>query len=353
MKKYRVIAITGKNMDDSIQSISDRVKIYRMPSLIMPGTKKMVSMAFPSEKSIENIFRKERVSVIHIHFPFYLGAVCLKVARRLQIPVICTNHTQPENWTYHIRLNNFEPINRLIYRYLVRFFNRANIVVSPSSFGARILKEHGLTARTEVISNGVDRNRFRPCPRAVALKSVGMNKSNEKTILYIGRLQREKRPNLLIEAFADVARQIQARLIIIGTGYLEASLYQRCSQLHITDKVTFIKSVSGAKLHYYYCLSDVFVLPSNIELQSIVTLESIACGTPTIVSDSNKSAAPEIVSDCGLTFQHDNAHDLADKIVKVLSNRKLAKSMRSKSLKAAISHDFNNTLRKYDALYRE
>jgi len=95
---------------------------------------------------------------------------------------------------------------------------------------------------------------------------------------------------------------------------------------------------------------DLFVMPAEAELQSIVTMEAIASGLPVVVV--NKGAVPELASSSnGLLFEPRNSEQLATNIVKILSNKKLKKTMSEKSLELIKKHTMNTIGSQYEKVY--
>jgi glycosyltransferase involved in cell wall biosynthesis len=98
-----------------------------------------------------------------------------------------------------------------------------------------------------------------------------------------GRLVPQKDQATLLRALAIARKRINARLIILGTGPLQASLEKTASDLGIRDAVDFL----GFKENPlpYYREADAFVLSSNFEGLGNVLIEALGCGTPVITTD--------------------------------------------------------------------
>jgi len=120
-----------------------------------------------------------------------------------------------------------------------------------------------------------------------------------KAILFVGRLIQLKRVDVLLKAAAQVALREPITLLIAGTGPLEGRLQTQARQLGLGEQVRFLGFVQPDELPYWYCLSDVFVLPSEDETWGVVVLEALACGTP-VVTTNMVGAAPDVISSPGL-----------------------------------------------------
>ena len=100
-----------------------------------------------------------------------------------------------------------------------------------------------------------------------------------------------------------------------------------------------------------YSIGDLFAMPSEAELQSIVTMEAIASGLPAVVV--NKGAVHELVSQKnGLLFESKNSKQMADSIIKILSDEKPRNQMSKNSLKLIKKHSMNYVSSQYENVYK-
>ena len=103
-------------------------------------------------------------------------------------------------------------------------------------------------------------------------------------VLCVARLVPEKAPDVLLEAFALVAKEFrECRLALVGEGVLEAALRAQAARLGIAEQIDWCGLVKDPLPHY--STAQVFVLPSRIEGMPNALLEAMGCGTPVIVSD--------------------------------------------------------------------
>ncbi len=138
-----------------------------------------------------------------------------------------------------------------------------------------------------VISCGVNVNTFHPVDRGLARKKAGL--SNEKVVLFVGRITPLKGIDRLMKAFAKIQQKNGTRLVIVGgdnTDKLELEQLNHLSQkLGITGAVTFIGTVKHELMPAFYNAADVCVVSSLYESFGLVALEALACGTPVVATD--------------------------------------------------------------------
>lgn len=132
-----------------------------------------------------------------------------------------------------------------------------------------------------VIPNGVDTEAF--APRA------DRGPPDRVRFLFVGRLARQKRVDLLLAAFARLASPshgLDAWLAIVGDGPERTALESQARDLGVAGAVTFRGWVPRAQLREHYGAADCLVLPSDAEGMSNTLLEAMASGVPAIASDN-------------------------------------------------------------------
>ena len=219
--------------------------------------------------------------VVHLHSPLTLGAAARTAARRRHVPVVYTNHYLPLNvWPAAARARPraggataSRARDAAFYAYVTGFANRCDLVTAPTATALRLLREHGLRAPSEAVSNGVDLDRFSPGPggreEAGALRSKYALPAGRPLVLSVGRLSPEKRADVLIAAIARLPRACDAGagtpspvLVLAGTGPDEGRLRSLARHYGVADRVRFPGFVADDDLPGLYRLADVFAIAS-------------------------------------------------------------------------------------------
>jgi glycosyltransferase involved in cell wall biosynthesis len=340
------------------QEILEGVRIQRLPS-----KKNKYREGYFISKSpflrVSKIIEEFRPDVIHLQDPAGICFATLRKARKLKIPVVVTNHFSLEYIVSYLSpfFKTFQSlILFVIARYLNWFYNQCQVLTCPTQTVAKRFKGPITKVRLEVISNGVDLSRFMPYYGDISsLKRKWQIPLKRKVILFIGRLDVDKEVETLINAIPKVIKKIDAHLVIIGGGKEKENLIQRVKDYQLTSRVTFIDFIpyEDKILPKAYQMAEVFVNPCPHETQSIVTLEAQATGLPVVVA--NSGALPELVKNeiNGLCFRPGDDQDLAAKIIKVLTNKTLAKKMGQKGLEMIEEHLVNDTYKKYEEIYQK
>lgn len=145
-------------------------------------------------KHIRKVIQMIKPDIIHIQNHFMIGKIALEVAQELDIPIIGTNHFMPENLVHYFHLPSFleEKLKRLAWQQFVGVYSQLSIVTAPTKIAAALMQRHGLAREVIVVSCGIDLQRFNPANNGAYLK-VRYNISDRPIILYVGRLDKEKK----------------------------------------------------------------------------------------------------------------------------------------------------------------
>jgi len=344
------VAAPGVQARDS-QDIDHNVDIYYFSSFRWPIYEGM-RIPFLPFIPFRRLLKKIEPDIIHIHSPVVLGNIAQIEASRLGKPVVITNHYLPVNLSRSLRADTkiSKPFNAMFYSYLVRLCNRCEYVTAPTMTALNLLYEHGLHAPARVISNGIDLRRFSPRQPDKQLLRRFMLPQDRPLILSVNRLSREKRIDVLIDAAAKLTQNMH--LVIASIGPDEAGLRAQVKRLKLNDRVTFLGFIEDAELASLYCLADIFVIPSQAELQSLTTMEAMASGLPVVAADAY--ALSELVQhhSNGFLFQRGNSSEMAAYLDLLLGDAVLRKQMGARSLEIIAKHDRRLILDQWEALYQ-
>ena len=155
----------------------------------------------------------------------------------------------------------------------------------------------------------------------------------EKIVLFVGRLVYEKGVHVLVNATPKILEKTNAKIIIVGNGYMKEQLSGIVKGMGISQKVLFTGFVDDETLRRLQTCADVSVVPSLFEPFGIVALEAMAAKSPVVVSDAGGLA--EIVEHDvdGVKVYPGNPDSLAWGITKVLTDETYANNLRNNAYK--------------------
>ncbi|MGE5555796.1 MAG: glycosyltransferase family 4 protein [Methanocella sp.] len=162
----------------------------------------------------------------------------------------------------------------------------------------------------------------------------------EKIVLFVGRLVYEKGVHILINAVPKILSQVNAKFIIVGSGYMKEQLLNIVRSMGLEHKVLFEGFMDEPTLLKLQRCADVSVVPSLFEPFGIVALEAMAARSPIVVSDTG--GLSEIVEHdvTGVKVYPNNPDSLAWGIAKVLKDDAYAKYIKDNA--------FRRVLERYD-----
>lgn len=327
------------------------MRVYRFSSFEWP-TYKDLRIPFLPFMPVRNLIKRSDPDIIHIHSPVVLGNIAQLLAGGLRKPVIATNHYLPINMSRSLISDPLfgKPFSSITYSYLVNFCNRCEYVTAPTSTALNLLYEHGLRAPAATISNGIDLQKYTPGERNPhILQQFGLPE-DRPLVLHVNRLSDEKRVDVLLDAVARM--KTNAHIALVSTGPAEAELRAQVEALHIGDRVSFLGFVRDDDLLALRQAADLFVIPSEADLQSLATMEAMACGLPVIAA--NSYALPELVhhEENGLLFTPGASDELAAQMDMLLSDAERRVKMGQMSLQIISEHDRVKILGVWEDLYR-
>ncbi|MFB6271479.1 MAG: glycosyltransferase [Salinibacter sp.] len=246
--------------------------------------------------------------IVHAHCPFPLGVMAYLTfgSRRAKLVV-----------TYHSDIVRQRRLMRFYGLFLRRFLSRADAIMVTSP--------HMLEASPHLAPH---RDKCRVVPLSVDLAETGQPPAqsydlglptDDRIVLFAGRLSYYKGLNYLLEAMRDV----DATLVIAGDGEERDALSSQVEEIGVTDKALFLGRLSDDELKYCYQHCDLFVLPSvePSEAFGIVQLEAMAYGKP-VVNTSLPTGVPyvSVHGETGLTVPPQDADALAEAINAILDD---------------------------------
>lgn len=315
-----------------------------------PG-RKQTRVAVPNRREARALL--EWADVVQINTPTPLALMTLRLAATAGVPSVMGFHTQEESAAPH-----FGPLSPLAgaglrawYGYLYRL---PDCLVAPTDFAARLARRY-TTRPVHVVSNGIRLPEERPGGERVASLRRRLLSGKSFLISHVGRLSHEKNPQDLLAVMSALARARQdALLAVAGSGPLRSSLERRAARLGIAGCVRFLGYVSEEEKDQLLRASDLFLMPSPTELQSIATLEAMARGCAVVAADVATSAVGEVVSgaDCGLLYDPAHPEEAALRIRGLLERPEELWRLRENAARAAVAHDVRESGRRLQEIYR-
>lgn len=266
--------------------------VIRVPALQnFNGSDFSVSLVLPQKTAARiNEFRPD---IIHSHHPYLLGDAALRMARRLELPLVFTHHTLYEQYTHYVPMGS-GAMGHFAIHLSTRYANLCSGVVAPSRSIADLVRSRGVTVPIREIPTGVDLVAFRNGD-GVRFRRIHDIPENLPVIGHLGRLAPEKNLDFLARAVALCLSRENGRFLVVGKGPDEESIRRIFADQSLAGRLRLVSPQAGQDLVDAYHAMDIFVFSSRSETQGMVVAEAMAAGVPVIALDA--SGVREVVSD--------------------------------------------------------
>lgn len=352
VKTVYLRSVDSKVYPDQIHDVPEQKEMLgiKMPRLLYRhGFRVSVFPQIEVKRALDSF----HPDIVHVQVSDPIGLSVVSYARKHHVPVVTTEHNQPEVLTEPLKMP--KPIKKGANYVLSAYFrnrqSKSDFVTMPTERAIRGLLGNGekIDIPVAAVSNGVDLSDFKPGKAKASLyEKYGISK-DLPVVLYVGRVDPEKRVGLVVEAFNKARSEFpKMQLVIVGDGVDRAKLENKYSD---DPHIKVLGKVVGSDLHELYKIGSVFATASEIETQGIVLIEAAASGLPLIAVD--KGAVAEVCVDGknGILCEPRNVSQIAGAIVKIISDDELRKKYAEKSVEIASQHDFERTLDKFINIY--
>jgi len=353
---HQVMVLMPSNRIHSYRELGGAVRVEAIAALPLVPLYPDIYVTVLPRRQVGRLLDGFRPDAVHIqdHYPLSRAVLAASLAHGL--PVVGTNNFVPENMVPQVPLlpGSRALLERLLWRTVLGVFNRVHVVTAATGTSANILRQHGLRRPLLTISCGVDLERFRPdlgVNRPAMRLRYGLD-PQRVVFLYVGRLDPDKRLDVLLRATARLGRT-DLQLAIAGRGRQLKALQALADRLALGARVVFTGYVPAEDLPALLNSVDVFAMPSEAELQCLAALEAMATARPVLAADAR--ALPELVQNGvnGYLFRAGDAGDAARCMAQLLAEREQWAAMGLASLAIVRPHSLHKTVSRYEALYRD
>lgn len=315
-----VYTTDGYKQDFEIQTNQpedvDGIKVYYFKNLFKRVIKR-TNLTFPYY--LPFVLRKEirNFDVIHIHEHRSLLAVCVHYyAKKYGVPYVLQSHGSV---LPYFQKQGLKKLFDLFFGH--KILQDASKLIALTDTEAKQYMQMGIDeSKICIIPNGIDLKEYENLPEKGEFRKKYSIKDDENIILFLGRINKIKGIDLLIDAFSQLKLELNnVKLVIVGpkNDYFSI-LNENVKNLSLNDSVLFTGPLYGIDKQAAYVDADVYVLPSRYETFPNTVFESCACGTPVIITD--RCGICDIVAEkMGCVIEFDK-EQLNASLKKLLSN---------------------------------
>lgn len=296
--------------------------------------------------------------LVHSHY-WLSGQVGWLAADRWRIPLVHTMHTMARVKNEHLAPGDLrEPAGREIGE--AQVVDAADrLVANTDTEAAELTRLYGADPhRVSVVYPGVDPGVFRPGDQAVSRALLGL-RPDAVVLLFVGRIQRLKAPDLLLRAAARLLADepsLRERLVVAilggASGHAVRSpmgLAELAVDLGIAPVVRFVAPTDRETLAHWYRAASVVTVPSHNESFGLVAVEAAACGAVVVAADVG--GLPTAVGNGGILVPDHDPRTWAASIDAVVCDPSLAAELSRLAVEHARQFTWSDSARRLREVY--
>lgn len=338
--RVRVYAPAVPNPD--VQHVGE---LEAVPSFAIPGRAEY--------RVSKGLSRHNRASLeafqphlVHIATPDPAGFQMLKWARKRDIPVVASFHTNFASYYRYYNLSILSPPSWLYFRW---FYNRCRHVYVPTPSMAKELVEHGIDKdRLRLSARGVDLELFHPSKRTQDQRTELGFTPDTVVVTFVSRLVLEKNVELFCRVVKELKRtNPQVGALVVGEGPARQRMESMLPDAVFTGRLT------GEELARAYACSDIFFFPSVTETFGNVTLEAMASGLPCVVAKAAGGASLIDHGNTGYTVSVRKEEASIRKLDKLITDPQLRRQMGETSRSKAETYNWPRIHSELLSFYRQ
>lgn len=313
--------------------------VSNQPDYLVVGVSSMFfkfvnyDLAFPNcDNFVKKVLKMLKIDIIHSHSPFTMGKFAIKIAKKRNVPLVMTMHSQyKQDFEKYVKS---KPIVNTMVKSITKVFNKATEVWTMHELVANVLKGYGYKGRFFYMPNAcslaVPTDRKKLVEDFNKLYNID---ENMPVLFFLGRIVEQKNIFFIVDALKILDdKNIDFRMFFIGGGPDQDRLQKHIDKLNLSSKVTLMGRVDDRELQAkFYQRADLFLFPSKYDTSSIVQIEAALHQTPGVYLKGT-ATAQTITDHVNGYLSDDNVETYAQTIIDALSNKDELKKISQNAL---------------------
>ncbi len=301
-----------------------------------------LAFSFGLWSNAKKLIKDFNPDLIHLHNRFFFSTLLgLFLKKHFQIPIIVTIHLGDINYITGIK--GF--FIRKIEKYMINLINKnSNALTAVSN-----------NVKNNVVKLGINEEKCLVIPNGVDLEYFKINRifsKSPKKVIFIGRLLKNKGPQILLKSAKSVIDKIpDIQFLIVGEGPLRKHLEKYCKKNNLNSNVKLFGSLDD--IRQIMKDGDIYVRPSYLDGMPLGVLEAMASQLPVIATEI--SGTKELIQHgkTGHFVSAGNVIELTDAILELLENPSYMEKIANNGLEFVKSkYDWNNLVKDYETYYK-
>lgn len=278
-------------------------------------------------------FKNLNFDIIHIHSPFAIGRLGLRIAKEKNIPVVGTFHTR---WEFEFeKYLKSKTAASVVIKHLIKSYNKCTSCIALNKSLVKVYRGYGYRGKLRIIHNGTDmtivKNKTKAKERVNNLFKLA---EDDRVFLFVGRITSVKNIFFILDTLKELKeRDFAFKMIYVGDGPDYNELNKRVKQYGLEKEVILAGKIMDRELlKSIYYRADLFLFPSIFDASSLVQIEAASQETPSLFIEGAVTADTVENNYTGFTAEED-INSYANRIVEIMNDEKLYEKVKNNARK--------------------
>ena len=346
LSKYNDVTVVVPYTSSYDEDYKRPYEVVRVKSIKVPFMEYRVGIDSKLTKEYKELLKKD-FDIIHIHSPFTIGNLGLKIAKKLNIPCIATMHTRFDFEIRKIVNNDF--VVKSVIKKLIKIYNNCDKCIAVNNKMIEVFKDYGYKYEPVVIYNGTDLMPLKN--KEININKLYDLKDDDTLLLFVGRITDIKNIFFILDSLKLLKEDgIKFKMLYVGTGPDEKKLKNKIKEYNMEDCIITTGRIENREiLSTIYDRASLFLFPSLFDASSLVQIEAAVNETPGVFIENSVTADTITNNFNGFTTKLDIV-SYKDKIKEVLNNKKLLSKV-SKNARKTLGKNWDEISKETYDLY--
>lgn len=299
-----------------------RCKSIKLPKLDYSLPLPKVDLSFLKELD------KYELDIVHIHSPATIGRLGVEYAKKHNIPLFGTIHSQFYKDFYRATKNKL--LSKELTKNTMKVFEKCDVCYTVNE-GMRdvVLNEYDFKKELLIARNATDWEMVQDINKSKDRIKKLYNINGEYILLFVGRINKLKNIFLIVDALNYIKDKINYKMLFVGDGQDKKELSLKIKEYGLEDRIILCGKCSDRDLlRDYYASSDLFLFPSLYDASSVVQVEAASQMCPGLFIKGSATSS-NIIDNHNGYLSSNNYKEYGDKIIEIFSNKNLLDSVRN------------------------
>lgn len=348
LSKFNDVTVVVPYTESVIEDKNRPYKVIRVNSIKLPKSEYRLAKQNTKFSKFYKKLKSENFDIIHIHSPFIVGRLGLKLAKDLNIPCIATMHTRFD-FEIRKRVKN-ELIVKEVIKNLIKVYNKCDKCIAINNAMINVFKDYGYKYEPVVIYNGTDLKPLKEINKNISIINNLYNlNNNEYVFLFVGRIIDIKNIFFILDALKLLKQDgVKFKMLYVGTGADEKKLKLKINEYDMEDCVFLTGRITDRKiLSSLYKRANLFLFPSLFDASSLVQIEAAVNETPGVFIEGSVTA-DTIINNVNGFASKNSVIEYKNRIEEIIKDKRLLNKV-SKNAKKMLGKSWDKiTLETYN-----